>query len=215
MQKENHEISIAHYALLGEFTVEYEWFCFFLRNTIRHLAGSVSDENEMIITALTTEMNAMPLLKAYQSIAMNMRALTDDEKVLLSKIYKQAKDLIEHRNKLIHGRWFALPPMEGGKTQARVSGVKDTHTKTGVNQRYFVLSLEELQPLIDECKNLCAVISILALAFFESDLMPYFMNNTNGSISINPDRPKMKPDLSAEEASVQQSGAPTEPPVVT
>lgn len=212
MREKKPEISVELYALLGEFTVEYELFCYFLRNTIRYLAGLVGNENEMIIRALTTEMNAMPLLKAYNSIAMNIRELTNDEKALLSKIYKQAKDLIERRNKLVHGTWFARPPMEGDETQAWASGLKDTHTKTGVDRRYFLLSVEEFRPFIDECKNLSGVISLIALAFSESSLMPWFMSNSNGLISIDPDRPKMKPDLLAEEAPAQEPGAPTVPP---
>lgn len=190
MSEKTAEIPSELYSLLGEFTVEFEWVCYFLRLAITRLSLSAGNENTAIIKALMADMNALPLLRAFQSIAAGMRKLDDEEHKIISKIYNQTTALIEKRNDIIHGTWFARPPKDDNELMAWITGQRTKHTKKGVVDRYLDLSHDDFRPLIDECKKVYGNIAMVAVAFAKKDFSSNFVTNADGSISINPDRPK-------------------------
>lgn len=173
------------YALLGEFMIEFELFCFYMRHGVQIMAEIAGQQGGHVVRALTTEMSAFSLLKAYHSTAMGMRELTQQEINILSKIFNRAEKLIEKRNKFIHGTWFVGAVDEDEPELSSAPGHQFRHTKRGVSEVSLVLSPKEFQPLIVECGTVASLISCAAFSFAPAvNFSKNFVLNRDDTISI-------------------------------
>jgi hypothetical protein len=146
------------YALLGKFTAKFELFCLAMKTGIIFLAHLQGLKNPKLMQAITAELTASQLLKAYQSIAIDMPGLTRAGKGILSKIHKRAMALIEKRNDIIHGTWFIGWASPHDVDFSSCAGFKFKNFKQGVQMTNLKINEEEFRPIIAECEDVADLI---------------------------------------------------------
>lgn len=175
------------YSLLGEFTVEFERVCLFMREAIHHWSLLAGNKDEMYVKTLTTGMGAKSLLVAYRSIAVRVRKLSRDEQKILTDIYKQIEALIQERNDMLHGTWFGPTSTERYREMLSIEGRKVRHTKNGIANKDLILSLETFGPLIEQCRKLHLILVAVVLSLNSSEFSGNFKYNSDGRIELKDD----------------------------
>ena len=178
------------FALLGKFMVEFQSFYTFLRISINIMEKITNGSEDWLFKdALTAEMTAMPLLKAFNSIALGMRELNIFEKLILDKIYKRATTLIENRNKFIHGQWFANSGRDDtGRETGHLKGYQTKHSKNeGFRVTVLTINEDEFVPLIKECEELGPLLLVYAQCFTPNvDFSKYFLLGKDDRVTLIP-----------------------------
>ena len=156
------------YALLGEFTAEFQMLCYQFEQSILLMAGNFNSQK--IMQSFLAGMTADPLISTYRSIISDSFSLTEIEKNRLSNIVKDAIALNVKRNKFLHGTWF-IGWASADETDFSVArGYKRRTTKDGVNQEELIISEKEFRPLIEECKEVAESIKNFTLSLI---IKPY------------------------------------------
>ncbi|MFA5942792.1 MAG: hypothetical protein WC798_03980 [Candidatus Paceibacterota bacterium] len=148
------EIPSLPFSLLGEFTIEFERICFFLRNSIINSFGISGEKSEKAIELLFTRLTAGPLLEMFVAVSKSANSLTPNETKVLMFIEKEMGKLIADRNDFLHGTWFRPSAKEEAATSEYMPGIRKTKTNGQVVTKYMDLSAEEVRPKIDRCTNL-------------------------------------------------------------
>jgi len=182
MDQESPKTASDLYSLLGEFTVEFERVCLFMRENINYWSLQDGNKNEMYVRTLTTGMGAMSLLSAFRSIAVRVRELSSDEQKILSNIYKQIETLIQDRNDLLHATWFGPTTIEKYREMVSIDGLKVKHTKDGIANKYLDLSLETFGPLIEKCQRLQLTLITVAMSLRTPEFSLNFAYSPDGFI---------------------------------
>ncbi|ANI31693.1 hypothetical protein PL78_17965 [Yersinia entomophaga] len=147
------------YALVGEFTAKFELVCFAMRTGIVALSGRHGLQNQQITHALTAELTAYPLSKAFHSVLMVSAELNEEQKNILAKINNRVTNLIERRNEIIHGTWFIGWSSPEDNDFSTGTGFKPTNSKKGTGIKHLEVSTEVFRPLITECELVNELVS--------------------------------------------------------
>lgn len=170
------------YSLLGEFTVEFERVCLFMREAINYWSLQDGNKNEMYVKTLTTGMGASSLLSAFRSIAVRVRELSSDEQKILSNIYNQIETLIQDRNDMLHATWFGPSNLEKYLEMSSIDGLKAKHTKDGIANKYLDLSLETFGPLIKKCQRLHLTLTTVVMSLRSPEFSHNFVISPDGYV---------------------------------
>ncbi len=174
------------YALLGEFLVNFQLFCFAMRNGIQVMANTGGSTIGHALESLTAELTAYPMLRAFHSIAMGKPNITNEEKAVLSKIYDRAEKLIEDRNKFIHGTWFIGGRNDNMEDFSTAEGFKQRLGKQGVVNYPLTISSESFQPLIYECVHVYRLVQRASCIYIsEIDFVGSFHFSDDSAILAN------------------------------
>lgn len=172
------------YSLLGEFTVEFERVCLFMREAINYWSILAGNKDDLYLKTLTTGMGAKSLLIAFRSIAVRQRELSKDEGKILTNIYNQIENLILERNDMLHGTWFGPPTLEKFQEMASIAGKKIIHSKDGITDKYLDLSFETFGPLIEKCQKLHMILIAVAMSLKSTEFRHNFVYNSEGLIVL-------------------------------
>lgn len=175
------------YSLLGEFTVEFERVCLFMREAINYWSLLSGNKNQMYVRTLTTGMGAKSLLVAFRSIAVSVREMSTDELKILSNIYNQIDALIQERNDVLHGTWYGPTSLEKYREMISIDGIKVKHTKNGIAEKYMDLSLETFGPLIEKCQKFHLILVTVTMSLRSPDFSHNFVYNPEGLITLKSD----------------------------
>lgn len=176
------------YSLLGEFTVEFERVCLFMREAIHYWSLLAGNKDEMYVKTLTTGMSAKSLLIAYRSIAVRVRKLSTDEQKILTNIYNQIEALILKRNNMLHAAWFGPTSTQRYSEMLSIEGRKVQHTKNGIADKDLILSPETFDPLIEQCRRLHLILTMVVMSLNTPDFSSNFKYNSEGLIALKDDQ---------------------------
>jgi hypothetical protein len=90
------------YEALGRFVVEFSRMVAAMEHGLYFAVGG----NQHLFFAVTAEITADPLARAWRSIMAESQDLKEDDRKVLSDIYKEIVDLIRLRNDWSHGTWY-------------------------------------------------------------------------------------------------------------
>lgn len=184
MEQESPKTASDLYSLLGEFTVEFERVCLFMKEAINHWSLLAGNKDEIYVKTLTTGMGAKSLLVAYRSIAVRVRKLSADEQKILTNIYNQIESLILERNDMLHGTWFGPTSSEKYREMVSIEGRKVKHTKNGIADKNLNLSLETFGPLIEQCRKLHLILVAVVLSLKSPKFSSNFEYDSEGLIVL-------------------------------
>lgn len=150
------------YALIGEFVCAFESVCAEMRTAIMFLGGRTGMSDQSFVQAITTELTAMPLLRAFRSVAIE-KCSDPFETQVLDIICKRFDALISKRNTILHGTWYINYASEDQTDFSVGNGHKLKNTKSGVVTESQHVSEEDFRPLIDEGWDVAELVKRLAL----------------------------------------------------
>jgi hypothetical protein len=140
------------YRSIGHFAVEFEHFCESLRQAISTCLPTNGLLHQKLIRVLLADQTAYPLLIKYRAfIAINFEN-KPEEINFLKPLFATALNLIEERNKIIHGTWYVGWGSEDQINFDLVSGVKDKITKNGIVHDVTSTTSKEFDILTIESK---------------------------------------------------------------
>lgn len=95
------QVNQVHQAL-GQFVVEFSRMVHAMETDLYFSVGG----NQHLFFAVTAELTADPLARAWRSIMSESPDLTNEDRKILSSIHDEVKVLIQLRNDWSHGTWF-------------------------------------------------------------------------------------------------------------
>jgi hypothetical protein len=95
------QVNQIHQAL-GQFVVEFSRMVRTMESDLYFSVGG----NQHLFFAVTAELSADPLARAWRSVMSESPDLTDEDRKILSNIHAEVVDLIQLRNDWSHGTWF-------------------------------------------------------------------------------------------------------------
>jgi hypothetical protein len=95
------QVNQIHQAL-GQFVVEFSRMVHTMESDLYFSVGG----NQHLFFAVTAELTADPLARAWRSIMSESPDLTDEDRKILSNIHAEVVALIQLRNDWSHGTWF-------------------------------------------------------------------------------------------------------------
>jgi hypothetical protein len=87
---------------VGQFVVEFSRMVHTMESDLYFSVGG----NQHLFFAITAELSADPLARAWHSVMSESPDLTDEDRKVLSNIHAEVVDLIQLRNDWPHGTWF-------------------------------------------------------------------------------------------------------------
>lgn len=90
------------YQALGRFITEFSRMVSAMETSLCFCVGG----NQQLFLAVTAELTADPLARAWRSIMSQTTDLTDTDQTILSSIHGEVVHLIQVRNNWSHGTWF-------------------------------------------------------------------------------------------------------------
>jgi hypothetical protein len=148
---------------LGRFCADFELVCHGLEiciRTILHKNGLVSlDIQEILLSGSTAE----PLTKLLQSLVGHLLGTDDNKRSIFNKVFKRVRELTEHRNALIHSKWFVYgKALQEEKEEIISVGQRLYANKHGADTQHIVVDQNNLSELIAECREVSIMISLLS-----------------------------------------------------
>lgn len=148
---------------LGQFCAEFEFVCHEMEVCIRgilHINGLVNpDIQEVLLSGSTAE----PLTQLLQNLIGQTVSMGDSEREIFKKVFKKLRDLTEHRNSLIHSKWFTYGIVLPQEEEKVVSAGRRLHAnKQGANTKQIIVDQDNLNELITECYDVQAMLSLLS-----------------------------------------------------
>jgi hypothetical protein len=147
---------------LGQFCADFELVCHSMEVCIRailHKNGLVnSDIQEILLSGSTAE----PLAKLLQSLTNQTLPMDDNKRAIFNKVFKKIRDLTEHRNSLIHAKWFTYGKGLPEEEEEVVSvGQRLYANKQGASTQQIVVDQDKLNELLKECRDGAIMVSLL------------------------------------------------------
>jgi hypothetical protein len=151
------------YLALGRFLVEFSQFVGHMQAGLLAVAGTGRgvDVGKAWQIA-TTELAADQLRNVFFATCSALTALSADEAKIRDGLNKQARQLIEDRNRVMHGVWYASSTTGGEETRwdkplglyERISLKEDR----GITDRSLELTIPELEALADVAREMRALV---------------------------------------------------------
>lgn len=164
MAEHKQEIPILPFSLLGEFIIEFERICLYLRNGITSSLGISSEKQKETIELLLLKSTATPLLEMFLSANRSAYSLTARENEVLKSIGLEMEELIKCRNDFLHGTWFRPYDKKEFEALESIPGIRKTNNKkSGIRENYMDLSADEFRPKIERCTFLCETLAQFAI----------------------------------------------------
>lgn len=105
MEKKNQEINEIYIAY-GKFAIEYEQLCFSINICITKLLEKDGLKDTRLSGILLSDQTAYPLITKLKTIIAVVFETNPDIVKHLNPLFNFCLDIIEKRNKIIHGTWF-------------------------------------------------------------------------------------------------------------
>ncbi len=148
---------------LGCFCADFERVCHSLEiciRTILYKNGLVNlDIQEILLSGGTAE----PLTKLLQSLVGQVLGTDDNKRAIFNRVFRRVRDLTEHRNTLIHSKWFVYgKSLQQEKEEVLSVGQRLYANKRGADTQHVVVDQKILNELIAECRDVSIMISLLS-----------------------------------------------------
>ena len=141
------------YRLLGQFIAEFELLIFSMRSILeRDLGRGVGDQSA--IQALTLELTALPLGKAFSSYAISRSKENAVANRAISTFKNDFVKLIEIRNDLVHGTHFIGWTSQEQADFSEPDLLRLKNKKSGVTSSQISISHESMAAYISQIRRL-------------------------------------------------------------
>ena len=146
------------YAEIGRFVVEFERAGSMLRFGILaalHRDGQRSQRLGQILTD-NKFMTAAPLIEAYEAIMTEIGARKDPiQKEVLDQVSSEFRNLMEERNRLVHGNWAIGYASSDDVDFSKMGGLKGKPSKKkGMDFEQLPIDVKEISELADRSESL-------------------------------------------------------------
>jgi hypothetical protein len=141
------------YQALGQFLVEFSRMVNQLESNLYFAIGG----NQHLFWAVTAELSADPLARAWRSVMAESEDLSDGDRKILSGIAGEITDLIKLRNDWSHGTWS----VGFGNERASLHRFRNSSTGLGTSSDLEVL------PTAEYIKDVAAHTAFIAQAIFD------------------------------------------------
>jgi hypothetical protein len=175
------------YAAIGQFAVEFEHVCNYLRVIIMTILNKEGLDNEKVMQILLSDLTAEPLRSLVASLIPETQQLSETDRKVVSKILNSVQDLTKNRNDVLHGTWFIGWASVGDTEFKTAPGVKFKKDKGGVATKTFNWKVEDFDELTEEATKLVRLLGRLnGCIAFNFKLEKNFVFGSDGSLSGAP-----------------------------
>jgi hypothetical protein len=140
------------YQEIGKFAVQFEMLTHAFQMGIQQILSKSGLANSNLTNIILADQTAYPLKSMLQAMLAEVGNFDDSDRVISNAIFKEAGELIEKRNDIIHSTWFVGWASETDTEFGTTDSVKYTKGKLGAGIKSFTFSASEFSQLVVECE---------------------------------------------------------------
>ncbi len=150
------------YEHVGKFCIEFEQMCRSMEVCSRTIIQGQGLTNDSVSEILLADYTADPLRSLLHSLVGQTLVKDKEENDICSKIFNYIKKLAEHRNDLIHSKWYLYGLRKEEEVEEVIaSGFRLHANKEGSATKEIKMSKSHLDKLLNQCKEASIMISLL------------------------------------------------------